>query len=54
MIKPDALNIKEGDFTAIRALYFYYSARNSVLQWIYETLLWPLSPWGIYFKHFRK
>ena len=32
MIKPDALNIKEGDFTAIRTFYCYYSARNSVLQ----------------------
>ena len=49
MIIPDALNIKEGDFTAIRTFYCYYSARNSVLQLIYETLLWPLSPWGIYF-----
>ena len=49
MIIPDALNIKKGDFTAIRALYCYYSARNSVLQCIYETLLWPLSPSGIYF-----
>ena len=50
MIIPDALNIKEGDFTAIRTFYYYYySARNSVLQWIYETLLWTLSPWGIYF-----
>ena len=49
MIKPDALNIKECDFTAIRTFYCYYSARYSVLQWIYEILLWPLSPWGIYF-----
>ena len=49
MIKPDALNIKEGDFTAIRTFHCYYSVRYSVLQWIYETLLWPLSPWGIYF-----
>ena len=45
MIIADALNIKEGDFTAIRTFYCYYSA----LPWIYETLLWPLSPWGIYF-----
>ena len=34
MIKSDALNIKEGDFTAIRTFYCYYSPRNSVLQWI--------------------
>ena len=49
MIIPDALNIKEGDFTAIGAFYCYHSARNSVLQCINEILLWPLSPWGIYF-----
>ena len=49
MIIPDALNIKEGNFTAIRTFYCYHSTRNSVLQWIYETLLWPLLPWGIYF-----
>ena len=49
MIIPDALDIKEGDFTAIRTFYCHYSARNSDLQWIYETLLWPLSPGGIYF-----
>ena len=47
MIIPDALNIKKGD--AIRTFYCYYSARNSVLQCIYETLFWPLSPSGIYF-----
>ena len=34
-------------FAAIRTFYCYYSARNSVLQCIYETLLWPLSPSGI-------
>ena len=50
MIIPDALDIKKGViFTAIRTFYCYYSARNSVLQCIYEILLWPLSPSGIYF-----
>ena len=39
MIKPDALNIKEGDFTVIRTFPCYYSASYSVLPLIYETLL---------------
>ena len=38
MIIPAVLNIKKGDFTATHTFYYYYSAHNSILQLIYETL----------------
>ena len=53
MIIPDALRIRRVIFTAIGTFYCYHSARNQILQCVYETLLWPLSPSSIYFKHFR-
>ena len=51
MVIPGALNIKKGDFhchSHLLLFYWYYSAPNSILQCIYETLLWPLSPLNIY------
>ena len=50
MIIPAALNIKKGDFLlALTHFIAVIKLGIQILQYIYENLLWPLSPPDIYF-----